>query len=317
MQLEKFIEELLFSQNCVIVPGFGAFLANSGSARLEANTLSPPTKTISFNSQLTQNDGLLVSHVANKLQLSFEKALQQIEPIVKKWIATLDTNKPIEFPHVGTLSTNPIGKIEFEPKNTTNFLTTAYGLAPLVTIPIEREVFKTEMEEIEEKVPFIITPEKREAFSFRPLLKYAAVVLLAFSLGVTAYQAFESQLSNDAVVQQEVQKEVTKHIQEATFFEDSPIEIPPINLKITTASKPKTNAAHHIIAGAFRVKENAVKKVTALKKQGFDATYLGPNTYGLHRVAFASFNNAKEALDFLKQVRRSQTRDAWMLSEKK
>ena len=50
MTLEHYISELLYRYNCVVVPGFGAFLTQSHSAVIDENThtLYPPTKTIGF-----------------------------------------------------------------------------------------------------------------------------------------------------------------------------------------------------------------------------------------------------------------------------
>ena len=44
--------------------------------------------------------------------------------------------------------------------------------------------------------------------------------------------------------------------------------------------------------------------------------YLGVNKYGLHQVAYDSFDDPKEALVFLRKVKAEDSRDAWMLSEK-
>ena len=73
---------------------------------------------------------------------------------------------------------------------------------------------------------------------------------------------------------------------------------------------------HHIIAGAFRFRENADTKVAQLKAQGYEASNLGTNRYGLHRVAFASFLDSQEALSYLRQIKATVSSDAWMLSER-
>jgi len=61
MQLSKFISELLIEHDCVTVPGLGSFLGNFKSAHydLENEKFYPPSKQISFNSQIKVNDGLL------------------------------------------------------------------------------------------------------------------------------------------------------------------------------------------------------------------------------------------------------------------
>ncbi|NLA48282.1 MAG: hypothetical protein GX876_02335, partial [Bacteroidales bacterium] len=61
MDITSFIRELLFSHDCVIVPGFGGFVGNYAPARIDraTSTFYPPSKQISFNRNLRNNDGLL------------------------------------------------------------------------------------------------------------------------------------------------------------------------------------------------------------------------------------------------------------------
>ena len=65
MQLSKLVSELLVEHDCVTVPGLGSFLGNFKSAHydLENEKFYPPSKQISFNSQIKANDGLLDSNI--------------------------------------------------------------------------------------------------------------------------------------------------------------------------------------------------------------------------------------------------------------
>ena len=61
IELAQHIEVLLLENDCVIVPGFGGFVAYYTPAmRVEGNTFLPPTRTPSLRPQLKLNDGLLV-----------------------------------------------------------------------------------------------------------------------------------------------------------------------------------------------------------------------------------------------------------------
>jgi nucleoid DNA-binding protein len=314
MRIDSYIEKLLFDYNCVVVPGFGAFLAHGKSAEIDVttNTLIPPSKTISFNAQLSKNDGLLVSHIAKEKKLGYEELLQEVEEVSRSWKNKLEKGESIELFGVGKLWYNREQRIQFQPENRTNFLTSSFGLSAFSATPIQREVLKEEVEELEEKIPFIITPEKREQTSFRPWLKYAAVLFLAVSLGVTSYRTYGDLQQKQVAVQQDAQEQVSRLIQEATFFESDPLELPALNLDVTKKKLGK----HHVIAGAFRMEENAEKRVEELKNKGFNAFYVGINKYGLHQVAYDSFDDPKEALTFLRKVKTSESRDAWLLSEK-
>jgi len=323
MQIEGYIDELLYRYNCVVVPDFGAFLTQRKPARINriSHTLYPPSKSVSFNEQLSSNDGLLISYVAQAEKLSYEEMLERMKDITSDWKSKLKAGERLTIGSVGKLWTNNGGKIQFLPNKKVNFLTSSFGLSSIVHVPATREVMKEEVVALEEKVPFIITQEKREAFNFRPYLKYAAVILLAFSTGLTGFRAFENTLSNNSIVRDNAQEQVNKHIQEATFFDTKPVELAPVKLNVAIADKEvkevrNTSASHHIIAGAFRIRANADKKVRQLKRKGYDAYYVGTNSYGLHQVAFSGFNNVDEALEFLTRVKRTEASDAWLLSKR-
>ena len=314
MRIEGYISTLLYNHNCVVVPGFGAFLAHTTSSQIDSpsNRISPPLKSISFNAQLNTNDGVLVSHIAQEKKLDYDSLLGEIENVGHGWNTRLNNGEQIELFGIGKLWLNNAGKIQFQPENKINYLTSSFGMDSLSAISIQREVLKEEVAELENTIPFIITPEKRETGSFRPWLKYAAVALLMVSLGFTGYRAYEQYENHQVVSQEDAQKEVRRLIQEATFFNSDPIELPAVNITLNK----KKSGKHHVIAGAFRVQQNAEKKIAQLKRQGYNSRYLGVNPYGLHQVTYDSFENPKEALTFLRKVRNTESPDAWLLSEK-
>ena len=318
MSMEHYIAELLYRYNCVVIPGFGAFLTQIKSAVLDqsSNTFYPPTKIVSFNGQLTSNDGLLVSYMAEAENSTYDQMLRKLEGQAKQWNRLLKEGNRISLVDIGDLQLNEDHKIIFEPSKTTNFLTTSFGLSSIVSTPVIREVLKEEAVALEERIPFLITPEQREksSFTFRPYLKYAAIFLLALSTGMTGYRFYNESLSNRQLVQEEAQQKVSERIQEATFFDASPLELPTITLDVIT--KKKNQTTHHIVAGAFRYKENADKKIRELIDRGFDAKYLGENKHGLHMVTYSRYTEVKQALTALREIKNTQSSDAWMLSKK-
>jgi len=314
MVLERYISDLLYRYNCVVVPGFGAFLSQHKSAVLnkQTNSFYPPSKSLSFNERLSSNDGLLVSYMAEVEKCSYEEMLQKVLNKVETWKRVLDQGERLTLENIGNLKSNKEGKILFQPSYQLNHLTSSFGLSSFVSAPITREVLKKEVAAIEEKVPFIITPERRKESSIRPYLKYAAIILLAISTGLTGYRLYNENLNQRQLVVEKAQEEVSKSIQEATFFDTAPLELPALNLKVIT-KKPEV-AMHHIVAGAFRFRSNADKKIRQLNRRGYDATYLGTNKHGLHMVTYSSHSDVDEALQTLRKVKRTQSQDAWLLS---
>ncbi|RKR14731.1 sporulation related protein [Maribacter vaceletii] len=323
MVLEHYISDLLYRYNCVAVPNFGAFLTQKRNAKLveESNTFYPPAKEISFNRQLTTNDGLLVSYIAEAEKSTYEAILTKIEAAVTDWTEELTNNKTLFLENIGELTLNAEEKIIFKPLEKVNYLTSSFGLTSFNSAAVTREVLKEEVAQLEETIPFIITPEKRETTSFRPYLKYAAIFLLALSTGLTVYRGYKQSETTKQLVQQEAQNRVSKHIQEATFFESSPLELPSITLDATTAIKnvihddlDKNQTVHYIVAGAFRYKTNAEKKIRQLKRRGYNASYFGTNAHGLHMVSYDHFTDTEKALETLKQVKHNHSKDAWLFS---
>src|SRR5690606_36352901 len=209
---------------------------------------------ISFNAQLNKNDGLLVSEIAKDRKLGYEEVLGEVEESAREWDRRLRGAESIEVFGIGRLWLNKDGKIQFQPEEKNNFLTASFGLAPFAAIPIQREALKEAVEELEERIPFTITPEQRgQTPSLRPWLRYAAILMLAFSLGATGYTGYGEIQKRSMAARQDAGKKVARLIQDATFFEAAPLELPPNNIKIHKRQLGK----HHVIAGAFRDIGNA------------------------------------------------------------
>lgn len=306
MKIDAYIEKLLYNHNCVVIPGFGAFLAHENPAEIynTTHTFLPPSKNISFNAQLYKNDGLLITEIARDKKLTYETLLYEVKKIAETWKKTLENGESITITGVGKLCYNKAQKIQFQPENKTNYLTSSFGLSSFIATPIQQK-------NQENKIPLPLTPEKQKSYSI-PWLKYAAILLMMISLGAISYQKYNNIQLKQLVVQQNAQKQVSHIIQQATFFDSNPLELPTLNIEI----EKKQIAKHYVIAGAFRIEKNAEKKIQQLKNKRYNALYLGVNPYGLHQVAYDSFENLAEALIFLRKIQATESPDAWLWSEK-
>jgi len=317
MRVAHYIEELLYKYSCVVVPEFGAFLANSVPSKLNPSSKSilPPAKVISFNSKLSRNDGILVAHIAKAKQLPYEAILESVVETSSRWKDKIARGEKLKLNNIGVVVLNPENNMEFLPEHSTNYAVSSFGLAPISAIPVKREVLKDTVETLEERAPLKITPATRETPSLRPWLKYAAIVLLFASLGASGYVLNNRFAYDQEVVEQQVDQEVSKEIQEAVFFDASPLEFPPLTLNVKkTDDTPKP--LHFVIAGAFRTQGNAEKKVAQLQNDGHNASVIGQNRFGLYQVAYAGFADKKDALAHLRQIKREVSSDAWLLTKK-
>lgn len=307
MRLETYISDLLYRYECVTIPEFGAFLTSPVSARVDeaTNTFYPPKKLVSFNEQLTHNDGLLSSYVADIEKIPYEMAVKKVTKRTKAFKSYLMQGETLTFANIGEMTLNHEGKIQFEPLEQLNYLTAAFGLSQFMSPSITREVYKEEVEELEKVVPIAITPEKRKDRSY---LKYAAVAVIALTMGgFMASNFYVNKIeTHNQLAQEEAQEQLEQKIQEATFVIENPLPAVTLNVE-------KQSGRYHIVAGAFRVESNSEKKVRQLKRKGYKARKIGKNKYGLHQVVYSSFEDRKEALRALRKVRREHNRDAWLL----
>lgn len=309
MQLETYISDLLYRYECVTIPEFGSFLTQRVSASIDdaSNTFYAPKKIVSFNEQIQQNDGLLAHYIADVEKIPFEVANKKITKRVKLLKSYLTQGETLTFKNIGEIVFNNEGKILFEPTYHLNYLTDSFGLSQFVSPKVTRETHKDVVETIENLVPLTVTPEKRKS---RPYLKYAAIALIALTLGgFGASKYYVNQIeTHNQLAQEEATQALDTKIQQATFNLNP---LPAITLNVT-----KQTGNYHIVAGAFRIEENCDKKVKQLKADGFSARKIGANRYGLHQVVYASFEGRIDALKALRSIKKTHNRDAWLLVKK-
>jgi cell division septation protein DedD len=136
--ISGYIRELLFRHDCVIVPGFGAFIGNYFPARTDRKEglLEPPSRKITFNRHLTGNDGLLIGHISSVMAVGYVSARE----IVKEWSEDLRikimADKPVTIDLLGTFTLNYERAIIFEPDLTVNYLLSSYGLSAYYRQPV-------------------------------------------------------------------------------------------------------------------------------------------------------------------------------------
>ena len=313
MKIELYIAQLLYRYQCVTVPGFGAFLTEIQSARLDIsnNTFSPPTKRIAFNVNLKTNDGLLVNHIALAEKTSYEYALSAIQYEVFNWKKALESNEVILFNNIGEIRFNADKNIVFTPLDQINYLTTSFGLAPFISPVVKREIYKKEIEAIEENATITMVADDKKITN--PYLKYAAVFVMALGIGGgVGYKMYQNQIASETlIVETAVQKQVQNKIQQATFFIKSPIPAVTIAIK----SDIEVKMPYHIMAGVYREEKNANKTLRILNRLGYNAKRIAPNKNGFYPVLYGSYATFQEAEKAKKEINIKHNPDAWILIE--
>lgn len=310
MTIEKYIVQLLYRHQCVTVTNFGAFLTNFYSAEVNefTNTFLPPRKVISFNSLLKNNDGLLANHIAETSKISYDDAVLAIEAAVAKWTENFAKNISISLSNIGTLTKNSFGNIIFEPIEDANFLTTSFGLNQFNVSEISKNTSAQKVVIAPQNSTVVLETEQRSRLNF---LKYAAAITIGLgTLGVIGNNIYNKQvLSQNQLVQIEVQKAVHQKIQEATFVIPNPFGHNDINI-------PESEMAFHIVAGKFRNIKNAERLVISLTKLGHKPRIFDRDQDGLSQVIFGSFPTFGIASKSLEIIQKNENSDAWILIKK-
>jgi len=316
MSVENYLKELLYRYECVVMPGFGAFLAQRKPAEIHETTHAfyPPKKVISFNKQLSENDGVLTNYIAQAERISYSEASEKVNLFVQELQATLQTYQEVVLNEIGTFNLVE-EKVVFQPFYHNNYLADSFGLSTFTSAEIEREkevvteeipvISVVENEPKEETVP--LPSEEKENKKF-PIWRYAAVGVVALGLaGLLGGNYYNNQLEeHNLAEQQKAEKQLESQIQEATFVMSSPL--PEVTFKVA-----RETGNYHIVAGAFREKENAAKKVKQLQEKGFNAREIGVNKWGLHQVIYNSHEDRLEALRSLRKIKAESNKEAWLL----
>ena len=294
MQLSKFISELLLEHDCVTVPGLGSFLGNFKSAHydLENEKFYPPSKQISFNSQIKANDGLLAKFISEKSGLNYDDSLKEIHQEVLK--ITLNLKKEsVLLKDIGELNLNKEENIVFTPLKTKNFLKDSFGLSPIFIKELTQENSLNKKE-------IVLKPKVRSKF-YQTAAVWACLIFGASSI---YYNVNNDLLEQKLAYEQDLRQESFSKVQKAVFDLGS--------LPSLTINVKRQASQFYVIAGAFRITKNAENLVSSLKTKGYDSRILPLNEKGLTPVAFEGFSQRKAAVTSLREIQAKENKNAWI-----
>lgn len=171
------IEYLLDHHECVIVPGIGAFIGHRVSAVIDAerNTITPPRRVITFNGELTHDDGLLASSYSRATGVSYTAALQLVQDDVKLLNTYLQQAGEVILGEIGTLEQHD-GVTAFSPADT---LYCNYGLTT-----IDSRYIAPQVEIDRENATAALTNPPRVYSKARRIMRYAAMIAILIGVGI-------------------------------------------------------------------------------------------------------------------------------------
>lgn len=353
MEITPYLSLLLFQHDCVIVPGLGGFIASYKKTEFngQGTYINPARKTIAFNQNLNNNDGLLAHHIAQKASVGFNTALDKINAWVSGLHSKLQQGETITIEGIGTLKLNEEKRIVFSPNADANFLPETYGLGKLslgttVAKPIPATSQSVKSEEpapskaiVSEKnkqtqpAPTIPPPRQKRKTSVLRKIFVAFIILIVISaLAILQDFFYHAKISTGSIIPlngkntsrssydtetgqsqtAEVQKANPLHAESSEKNTDAQPRVDTITPKTS-----KTDSVYYIIAGAFKSESNAQGLVNALEQKGYEPKIINLHGSSLYRVGYKQYISRNEAETHLDAVRSQENNSAaWVLAVK-
>lgn len=328
LSLHEHIGQLLFDHECVIVPGFGAFLTRYYAAEVNHAThmMRPPSRRVHFNASINENEGLLAKAISHTEGVSYTNALEIIKAEVAAWKQALSTSKKLNLHGIGRLYIDEVsGKLQFSPSLETNYSTSSYGLSIFRSPAIQREaqIRKTIHKAIEKHV-VVEHPETkaRKVATWIPWAAALGPIILASVIGYSYFtQGTLNPMENaaginwmqfsrpiermenppsDAITKEEVKTPVVTET----------IEAPAENAEVEEVVLDK---GFYIIVGSFKAAENAETYIAELNAKGYDA-YLADGDKRFFRVAIGQYSTHESAAQALSSVKQNLQPQSWIYS---
>ena len=300
--MEKLVESLLFEFDCVILPGFGGFVAQKTNANIHPSGMFayPASKTIAFNKNLNQNDGLLASKLANQSGLPFDNAQVEVEKFIHTIIFELDKSKKFTFGKIGSFILDTNKNVEFIPFTKINFLLDSYGLPAIQIQPIaQKSIERSEVElpkpivqkttrRIKKWIPALVSLPVAVAILAWPFMKHSAKQGVDNFSGFGLFSSIEASYSERITLELPSIPDRNFIVEPNSVTTSAEIIKPNIESNFIKSEQTTLNSNWMLIVGCFQLEENAQNLVLDLKSKGFEASIAGTAPNGLIRVSAGS-----------------------------
>ena len=329
IQLDRHIEILLLSYDCVTVPGLGGFMAHHVDAHHDAtdNQFLPPQRTLGFSTRLTLNDNLLTHSYIEAYDLSYPEATRRIENEVEEIRQHIESNGSYDFPDLGTLVLNEDGNYEFTPCEAGVLTPTLYGLSSYEMQPISalrptnmyavQPVKLTTDEEEPEKTISIRVSVLRNALAIAAaIIAFFFIVTPRTTTGGLELSDFNPASLTRIMTDKLGGNTATPKLDEKTL--SKPTTIAPTAVAPAPTVQPAAPTAHWTIVLASGVtREGADNYIDQLRTKGFPEGNVLEKRGNSRKVTYGHFANANDAYNTLASLRKNADfREAWVLEVK-
>ncbi|MCX7729181.1 MAG: SPOR domain-containing protein [Bacteroidia bacterium] len=324
-EITECLQLLVETQDFIVIPDFGALVTQTESAEfsLSQNIIFPPRKKILFNPLLKHNDGLLISEIQKKLQIEYALAQTLVNQFVNSLNVLLSTKRRADIDGVGFFYKDIHENILFESTLNPVYSSDSFGLFPISVAPLELE---------KENISVSNDESKKKVIRFEPKNLYkAAVVLLVVSLFFVYYwfSPFDinTHFANIAGTRRVYNHRINftaypvfeNKYNELIVKPNNGVEVFPRkddNTSNVNESK-EANKRYSIIAGCFKIEENAKKLINKFQHNQVKAELKWNAEKQLFVVSVGQFGDKNNAVRYMDELKlKGVVTDAWIKEEK-
>ena len=308
------IEYLLTRHDCVVVPGWGAWIVQSVSAVVAGNAAPlPPRRWLSFNASLSHNDGMLAHSLMRAEGCGYDEAMAQIAAEVSSWRVALQGGRCVELGNIGSFSTEE-GLLLFKesPRSVVNAslaMLPPVALTPLAELPQEEA----------DDVPSGWQPVQEPSLArrvFAAVASVAAIVVLLLFIS-TPIDNYPTQNDYASIVATELfaaSSQTQAVTAEAAPVPESGVETPAVAVAVADELPAKREPAPEVamdvvpryilVVGSLPSYALAEKQIGQFRASGVtDPLYIYDNG-GKSRLYIAGYATLAEAQQHLEAVQR-------------
>jgi hypothetical protein len=310
------LRQRLYHHQYIVLPEFGGFVLKPRPAHFSSSgmQLLPPSKTVTFNSQLRQNDGILTAWLQKKAGCSADEAYAHLKDFAGYCSGVLQNRRRLSLPGIGFFHLDFENNICFEPLADHNFLASSFGLTPLSllqettiqTTKSRRPVF--EDRQANTTISRRSATSRARAAVLPAILTAFAGVLILLLISVSDFRGeLRAALSGGGTANNYAP------FKYAPLVLDRPEPAPALvsdangiavvtlgdaNIRVDVGLpeyKSELQSGYEIILGCFSVPSNAKKMVRQLGRKEINARISKHTHRGMAVVTYGAFENKKDA----------------------
>lgn len=333
MNIGIYIRALLPEHDTVVIPGLGAFVSSYKPAQIDEKSgeMKPPSKAVSFETKIRNNDGLLAGKIAQEEGIALIEAYRKLENEREEILYRLDKGERVTLDDLGELWYDKNNKLRFFSSEKDILLLDAYGLEsePLKTEP-EPEPKHQPEKEPENKNKKIVAGKKenpQDPFKEETPIVYEGATLKdagsppgkskkAWWLLLFLIPLFGGAIyiftRNSGTEKPPVEATFTAPQQEAAIPPADTTDTDTVNADAETAEEEDANlmasevandstsfitpdtSKYYLISGSFEDYDNAQKFIQRLRREGYQPFHLGKHG-SFYLVGVDTFDNPIEA----------------------